>query len=176
MVAWCVGFNQVMQFLAPGGRLLVAGDSQQLPPIRQGSRNSTSGFAPPRLPLDALGSSIMNCLEHRARRELGTSVSTQSTPSTLQRYLQQRLPTVVMLKDNYRMNKALCAFTGRLYEEGYACVDGLAQRTFCGNGDVTHPALGPDRCDGGVDCKKCFLFPIFCFVVVALGQVHSMNE
>lgn len=94
----------------PGGRLLVIGDTLQLPPI------FAHTFGRPPRGTQAIQGSILECLLRTDTNEpvdLAALIAGQVSPP----------PRMVKLRDNYRMNTELSRFTSRLYGEDYVPAD-----------------------------------------------------
>lgn len=91
----------------PGGRLLVVGDTLQLPPI------FAHKFGPPPLGVPPVQSSVLECLLRTA----------SNLPVDLPGVIEGRVPPpprMIKLSENFRMNTALSRFTSRLYGADYA--------------------------------------------------------
>jgi len=91
----------------PGGRVLVVGDTLQLPPI------FAYKFGPPPPGVPPVQSSVLECLLRTASNH----------PVDLPGVIEGRLPPpprMVKLSENFRMNTALSRFTSRLYGADYA--------------------------------------------------------
>jgi hypothetical protein len=89
-----------------GGRLLVIGDTLQLPPI------FAHKFGPPPAGIPPVQGSILDCL-------LRTDANTAVDLTAVAEGRAANPPRMLKLSDNFRMNSALSRFTSRLYGQDY---------------------------------------------------------
>ena len=140
-------------FVAKEGRLVLAGDHRQLPPI-------VAGSYPEALPDEAaLHRSIFEAVCARADRAAGFPYSRQ-----VGGYVKTMTGLVRPLLENFRMNDVLTGYAARLlYGPDYHCVDDVVARR--------RLDFKPRR---GLDplIKAC-LDPAYPFVVVVLDGIRS---
>ncbi|KNC48886.1 AAA ATPase [Thecamonas trahens ATCC 50062] len=100
-----------VQRMATGGRLIVAGDHMQLPPIIRQDYPQVPG-------MPTLFSSILQCLLRTAENK---AIPMGGDVGDMVRHLVGQ-PHVALLKKNYRMNSRLSEFTRALYYADYECM------------------------------------------------------
>ncbi|KAF7351035.1 AAA-12 domain-containing protein [Mycena sanguinolenta] len=104
----------VLRSLAPKGRIIVAGDSEQLAPIL------TAQY--PQLKSSLLFGSILDCLMHLSKLPSRRDSASQPPPSPTQSdysSMSSSQGTVVQLTENFRLNPDLGEFVSTIYSRAF---------------------------------------------------------
>ena len=148
-----------VSLVAPGGRLVLAGDHCQLPPIVAGSYPESKDGDPP------LHRSIFEVVA-RGASPVAAFARTRDTvhPRSGERGYEKDGLVLRQLLENFRMNDVLTSFAGRLlYGPGYRCASrAVAERRL-----AWKPGRGVD------DLVKACLDPHYPLVIVELDGIRA---